>query len=64
MSSTTSTQRSTEPGAAFVTPMPKWTEVDEPGGVRLDDSVVVSGGEVGVLPPAQRLVELLGPVDV
>jgi hypothetical protein len=30
----------------------------------LDDAVVVAGGEVGVEPPAQIAVELLGAVDV
>jgi hypothetical protein len=42
-------------------------ERDRDAGARgreLDDAKAVEGGVVGVEPPAQALVELLGPVDV
>ena len=42
-------------------------EVRAPQGTgrrQLDDAEVLVGDEVGVLPPSQRLVELLGPVDI
>ena len=53
---------SAEPGAAVVSPVPNVTEAAEPGG-ELDDAKAVQGGHVGVEPPAQPLVKLLGPVD-
>jgi len=54
---------SAEPGAAVVSPVPNVTEAAEPGGGELDDAKAVQGGHVGVEPPAQPLVKLLGPVD-
>ena len=64
MSETTSCRPSTEPGAAVVTPVPKMIEHAEPGGVSCTTRKSGAGGEVGVEPPPQRLVELLGPIDV
>ncbi len=55
---------SAEPGAAVVRPRPNVTEAPEPGGVNLDVAKAGQRGGVVVEPPAQPLVELLGPVDV
>jgi hypothetical protein len=40
------------------------TEDEEPGGVICISPPVLPVGEVGVQPPAQALVEALGPIDV
>jgi len=39
-------------------------EHPEPGGVNCTTRKVITGGEVGIQPPAQHLVEAIGPIDV
>ena len=53
-----------EPGAAAVSPVPKFTEHPEPGGGELDYANALCGGNVLVEPPTQELVKLLGSLDV
>jgi len=47
-----------------VTPVPKWIEHGEPGGVKLYDPKLFTPGEVGVEPPTQVAVKALGAIDV
>ena len=56
-------QSLTDPGTAVVTPLPKWMEHGEPGGV-ICTARQSAPCEVGVQPPAQALVEPLGAIDV
>jgi hypothetical protein len=44
--------------------LPKWTEQQEPGGVKLDQAEIVAGEAVEVEPPSDPLVELLRAVDI
>ena len=64
MSGTTRQSPRAEPGAADVTPMPKWIEHDEPGGANWDDPKRVTDHEVGIEAPAQIAVKALGAVDI
>jgi hypothetical protein len=50
-----------EPGAAAVTFTPKITDAPDPGGVTESHD---NRREIGVEPPAQIAVELLGAIDV
>ena len=64
MSDTTRNSPCAEPGAAVVTPLPKWIEHGEPGGVNCTIAELVAAGELGVEPPAEVAVEALGAVHI